>query len=477
MDLLSERAGLANANASAYAWNREFFDRQLQKYSTENKAAVGAVASGTDLIKAFLSAPGEIDTFLGPRTYQILELEPFCAGCSMDILESGSDPRVTKPIALLDDRCRRMHHSEPPGGYKRPDLGALSATQLLRELRKWRYSCPNEADAARRLLYVVNPDCWAIMALAATASAFQVAFLAEFFYKYLGSRTSLGIHRPVRGPLIFGLEFHLQFYVWREGDEHFRDPRKKRNGTPLRQSRKLVHLKMSEENEAPVNIYEVQVSCLITGTDEDSWVAHQFVDTYYQGVTSLEQEEQNPVKPDPLTAGLYDANLPIWSPRELEPHTQGYEDFASPSDEGATSSMAQKQSKQQVLNEANMFLQQTIHCISKVIEVWDRFNRRDLNYIQDILRSDSKKSPIPPFKVVTMIEDHVDALKDLQRRAEEQKDLCAALARKLEMQIVMEDNEATARQQAGNEMIKYWTGIGLVSIPFSPMTSLKSDQS
>lgn len=31
------------------------------------------------------------------------------------------------------------------------------------------------------------------------------------------------------------------------------------------------------------------------------------------------------------------------------------------------------------------------------------------------------------------------------------------------MQIVMEDNEVTARQQAGTEMTRYWTGIGLVS--------------
>src|SRR6478609_4666211 len=30
------------------------------------------------------------------------------------------------------------------------------------------------------------------------------------------------------------------------------------------------------------------------------------------------------------------------------------------------------------------------------------------------------------------------------------------------MQIVMDDNEVTARQQAGSEMTTYWAGIGLV---------------
>lgn len=38
------------------------------------------------------------------------------------------------------------------------------------------------------------------MSLFSTASIFQATFLAEFFYKYLGSRTSLGIHRPVGVP-------------------------------------------------------------------------------------------------------------------------------------------------------------------------------------------------------------------------------------------------------------------------------------
>ncbi|KAF5537633.1 extracellular GDSL-like lipase acylhydrolase [Fusarium napiforme] len=134
--------------------------------------------------------------------------------------------------------------------------------------------------------------------------------------------------------------------------------------------------------------------------------------------------------------------------------------------------MDQKKLTQRVLNEANRFLPQPIHSICKAIEVWDRFSRRDLAYLSDILTSDSKKSPIPSVKVVTMIEDHIDALRDLQRRAEEQSDLCAGLARKLEMQIVMEDNEVTARQQAGSEMTRYWTGIGLVFLPLTAVTGI-----
>lgn len=110
--------------------------------------------------------------------------------------------------------------------------------------------------------------------------------------------------------------------------------------------------------------------------------------------------------------------------------TQDEGDMAT-SGEGIMETMGQKKLTQRVLNEANRFLPQTIHSICKAIEVWDRFSRRDIAYLADILKSDSKKSPIPSVKVVTRIEDHIDALRDLQRRAEEQRDLCAGLARKV----------------------------------------------
>ncbi|KAF5577054.1 transcription factor SEF1 [Fusarium pseudocircinatum] len=443
---------MADINSSAYAWNQEFFDRQIQKYPAENTPAVATFSGVHDLITKFLSASGDMEPFLGPSTYQILELEPLCKSCSIDILLSGTDPRVTRPMALLDDRCRRMHHSEPPGGHMRRDRGPLSSSQLLQELKKSNVTGYTSTDA---------------------------------------------------GPLIFGLEFHLQYYVWCEGGPQFHDSRKKRNGKPLRQSRQPYYLKLGDENEPQVHIYETQVSCLIAGIDEDSWVAYQFVDTYYQGEKPLAQDEQHGVKPDPLTGGLFDANLPIWTPREyflivyecrlkqvrhamhnliarlllrLEPYTQDEGDVATSLSEGIVNTMDQKKLMQRILNEANRFLPQTIHSICKAIEVWDRLSRRDLAYLSDILKSDSKKSPIPSVKVVTMIEDHIDALRDLQRRAEEQRDLCTGLARKLEMQIVVEDNEVTARQQAGTEMTRYWTGIGLVFLPLTAVTGIFSMQ-
>lgn len=159
--------------------------------------------------------------------------------------------------------------------------------------------------------------------------------------------------------------------------------------------------------------------------------------------------------------------------------TQHSQDLAVLPEEVTAPSITQKRLTQQVLNEANMFLPRTIHSISKAVEVWDRFSRRDLMYLSDILESDSKKSPIPPFKMITMIEDHIDALRDLQRRAEEQHDLCAGLARKVcqgvqekrpTVRIITDDNSwkcnsswKTMRPLPSKEKVLRRQGIGLES--------------
>jgi len=77
------------------------------------------------------------------------------------------------------------------------------------------------------------------------------------------------------------------------------DGRRKRNGKPLRRSHELRDLDFTEEGQASslvrANIYEAQISCLLSGLDHHSWVAYLFVDTYYQGVSST----TTPSKADP----------------------------------------------------------------------------------------------------------------------------------------------------------------------------------
>lgn len=98
------------------------------------------------------------------------------------------------------------------------------------------------------------------------------------------------------------------------------------NEKPLRRTGDLQFLKLAPfRTQAPVLddcIYEAQISVLVTGVDHWSWTAFAFVDTYYKGDDNVESiqhyldQVQYGVKLDPLTKGQYDAEPPVWRPRE-----------------------------------------------------------------------------------------------------------------------------------------------------------------
>ena len=92
-----------------------------------------------------------------------------------------------------------------------------------------------------------------------------------------------------------------------------------------------------------------------------------------------------------------------------------------------------KKRVQKMLNEASRLLQQTIHSTSRVVEVWDRFNDQDAAYLSGILlkRNEKQAGVVPPVGVVNEIRHHINDLRDLQRRAKEQQDLCSGLAREV----------------------------------------------
>lgn len=92
-------------------------------------------------------------------------------------------------------------------------------------------------------------------------------------------------------------------------------------------------------------------------------------------------------------------------------------------------SLERKKELQQMLSEADGAFRQTIHSICKIIEVWDRFSNRDAAYLSDILRPTGHRThPIPPYRMFATIGDHINSIRDLRHRAEEQKELCTGLA-------------------------------------------------
>ncbi|KAI9150275.1 transcriptional regulatory protein [Paramyrothecium foliicola] len=116
-----------------------------------------------------------------------------------------------------------------------------------------------------------------------------------------------------------------------------------------------------------------------------------------------------------------------------------------------------------------------MHSISRIIEVWDRFNNHDAGYLTDLLQTrGATTGPIPPFRTFALIGDHINDLRELQHRVQNHQELCVDLAHELEMQIVMEDNKITAQQQETGQLVKRLTIVGLLFLPLTSTTALFS---
>jgi hypothetical protein len=115
--------------------------------------------------------------------------------------------------------------------------------------------------------------------------------------------------------------------VLRESKKSRKDTRKILDGEPLRQSWELPFLSMPMDNSTSADelysLYEAQISIVVTGIDHWVWVAYGFVDVYFDSQETVDGYHQmkvrrcrRPGRADPLTAGHFVADEPIWMPRE-----------------------------------------------------------------------------------------------------------------------------------------------------------------
>ncbi|KAK0649648.1 hypothetical protein B0T16DRAFT_457041 [Cercophora newfieldiana] len=484
-----------------------------------------------DLLNAFLTDLCEdSDAYL----YQVVEVEGFCLPADLDVLKAGRDPRVSKPVALLDDRNEGGARDNPRGTV-RPSKGALTAHQLYTELCKMRYSSrprslgeandrykpteTTETDADRRLMYVTDADCWSILAIIATASQRQASYYRDFIYRHLAFKTFLKVHVPSVGFPTFALELHLPFYAWRRSRQPLKDQRRKANGKPLRRCRSLEFLVLDPQHDpaTPVEdcIYEAQVSCIVTGFDEGSWVGLAFVDTYYRGDDDRESVEyyadqnseaearmENPFLMDPLTGGRVDANAPIWKPREYflrllecridqvrrewhnvvsrllqitEPYTHDYLHLASDLSPSHTKSYDER--VQIFSSQTIRFMQQVTTLLSKTIDAWDRFGDGDRNYFTGLQQSSRRGGDSMSgrsgsfFRLLLTIDGHISALRDLRHEVETQKLLLESVEQEVTRRLQYDGNKIAILQQQNSERTKLLTVITLVvTLVFLPIS-------
>jgi hypothetical protein len=101
-----------------------------------------------------------------------------------------------------------------------------------------------------------------------------------------------------------------------------KDSRVRADRTPLRDSWMLPSPSMDVQTAVSTDrdwcVYEAHISVTVTGLDPFVWTAYGLVDTYFSTEDSVETYHlQNGFgRPDPFGAGITDADLPIWEPRE-----------------------------------------------------------------------------------------------------------------------------------------------------------------
>jgi hypothetical protein len=121
---------------------------------------------------------------------------------------------------------------------------------------------------------------------------------------------------------MFQFAVHLPYFVWRR--KECQDQRRDSNGSPLRKTQNVSFLNWKNSERAGF-LYEAQISCVVSGRDQDRWLAYCFVDSYFdaseeerESVLSYHEDSlgEHGTLMDPLTKGSSSESEPIERPSE-----------------------------------------------------------------------------------------------------------------------------------------------------------------
>ncbi|KAK0368306.1 hypothetical protein CLIM01_14337 [Colletotrichum limetticola] len=227
--------------------------------------------------------------------YRMAPLVAFLRGATLLQLQRGDIDAPNADLAILIDG--KFSDNQV---HSRPYLGSLSATGLLEELQKQRYTeslrdkeddCMEDelVDAERRLIYIVDLNRWSALALVGTAPESLYRHLPDFLLNYIVSKPSIGIHFPTEGPETFSLEFSLPYYVWRTSKTLMQDHRaigsEEETGS-LRSSQDVTFLRnlagCDAEREDVDVVYSSHMSCIVTGYDQSRWTCILLCESWFE---------------------------------------------------------------------------------------------------------------------------------------------------------------------------------------------------
>ncbi|KAF2189216.1 hypothetical protein K469DRAFT_563071 [Zopfia rhizophila CBS 207.26] len=295
-------------NGYAKEWNRRFLEDQDFKED----------GSFVELRKLVDADGDDLDVFL--REYEgpvpdcaVALIKEFCSSINPNLLQTESTQ--TQRGAWLDDR-------DSHGGF-RTYLNPIGPKELYGHLKQLRFECPGACDAARRLIYISNLNPYYILALAKTASEYQVSVLKDTIWKHLTLQASVRVEIP-RGFPIFRLECHIPYLALRTSTMPSTESILAGVETkPRRKWFDLSFLKTSHPKELEkqrIGVYEAQISVVTCGSDKSKWATYAFVDTEFDGEPLEEGDfDYEGMHEDPIVSesdGQINANHPIQDARE-----------------------------------------------------------------------------------------------------------------------------------------------------------------
>ncbi|KAI1641321.1 hypothetical protein F4809DRAFT_585985 [Biscogniauxia mediterranea] len=475
----SQRAGL-------YSWDSEFTKRKpAHLYLEENKKhfryKYEASGGRSSFIRTVMEDSCASERFLCRAEH----VESFCGKTDPSSFIDQPTQEEKRPIALIDDRKADLIGISEVAetGICREHKGPLNPRQLHQELCKPRYTTggtfstgreaattgaePGLVDAERRLIYITDLDPDTVIALLDTVSFSQAHFLRDFIYNHLVFNPLLRVSIPI-GFKRFALEFHLPYFAWRKGSGCVRDERRMSDGRTLRRSQDLGFLDLTPSGtpspQHDNSIYEAQMSCLVAGTGDASWVAYGIFDTYQNGTQDEESAtyyheracipDQAPM--DPLSGGKIMADCPVWDPRiyflqvlesRIEqvkeewinivhrvqqktcPYTQDHQVFKNLYLSPDTENRGERLKRfYEWTGSTTRLLMELIDVLSKTTHAWDHFQSREIEYFLDVNQHGDKPSPSPYLKAITK---HIEEMKAQLLALQYQEKVCSNILREV----------------------------------------------
>ncbi|WQF82057.1 hypothetical protein CDEST_07071 [Colletotrichum destructivum] len=388
--------------------------------------------------------------------YERSVLSSICKEKVLAALRQGSNKAPAALGAWLDERSRG-------GGGPRSGSGSVSAKELYQKLKLKRFGEDDQPDVDTRRIHIPNPDSWTVAALVLTASRTLAPVISNLLWRHFTSHRSFkATFTP--GAFAFNLEFHMPYFAWRRHVKPRTDSRKRPDGSPCRKWIDLSFLTgkdTSKVDGSAINfLYEAQTSVVVAGYNNRVWTAILLTDNYFVdddaevifNEDSLHYHEysskEDGIYHDALTVAEFDANTPIWDPREyfctvvrmrlnqlleewssvsshLKADIEPFVEKPSIPSFKEQVSLASAQTRARAVektyewvNDVALLLIKLIGTLSKAIESWSSFATGDIYHFEKKASNQLRISMHQIYGIFDQLAEILVELKDLQGKSD-----------------------------------------------------------